>query len=203
MPYRSTTWPIPDHDLSPRRDPASSVTETLDHSATLLYSDFFRPLVLPGLEEFAFDLKVTSDERLAELRQAIECLCLPDLLLEFGGAGMGNIVTVARSLPLTTMKAPEYVLFKFNMDIISRDLRFQKLTSLEMSICLGDTNAFIEMLKVRWSRARQLNTHLGIRSATIHVPDARKEDISRLSLDIREVQKQLGVLDSQIIFEGP
>ena len=98
----------------------------IDHSAMLLYSDFFRPLVLPNLEEFAFDLNATSDERLAELRQAIECLCLPDLLLEFGGAGMGNIVTVARSLPLTTMKAPEYVLFKFNMDIISRDLRFQK-----------------------------------------------------------------------------
>ena len=58
---------------------------------------------------------------------------------------------------------------------------------------LENTEAFIKMLTLRWSCARKLNTHPGIRSATIHVSDADEEDISRLDLAIRQVQKRLGV----------
>ena len=191
-------------DLSSCQHPASSVAETLPEyiqPTKLPYSDLFRPLVLPNLEEFAFDLNNASDECLAELGQAIECLCLPDLLLELDDAGVNDIVRVARSLPpLTTIKAPECLLLESDIDILSHDPCFQKLTSLEMNVSLKNTKAFIEMLKVQWSRARQLNMHLGIRSTTIHVPYASEEDLSQLSLDIKQVQKQLGVLDSQITF---
>jgi len=166
-------------------------------SPNLRYRDFFRPLVLPNLKEFAFDLHDRSYRHLVELGQAIEPLCLPDLLLEFDDAGVVDVMRVARFLPpLTTIKAPNRIL------IIPHDPCFQKLTSLEMSIRFEDTKAFIEMLGVQWSRARQLNTHLGIRSATIRIPGAGEEEISRLSLDIKQVAKQLGVLDSQIIFDS-
>jgi len=132
-------------------------------SPNLSYSDFFRPLVLPNLEEFAFDLNYMSDERVAELRQAIECLCLPNLLLELNDCGVGDVMRVTRYLPpLTTIKAPDRVLLESHMDSISRDPRFQKLMSLEMIVHFEDMEAFIKMLMVQWSRARQLNRHLGI-----------------------------------------
>ena len=171
------------------------------YSPGLPYSDFFRPLVLPNLEEFAFDLNATSYGRLAELSQAIEGLGLPNLLLEFDDAGVDDVMRIACALPpLTTIKAPNRVLQKSFIDIIPHDPCCQKLTSLEMSIRYKDTEAFIEMLRVQWSRARQLNMHLGIRSATIYVPDASTREVSQLSVDMRQVQKQLRVLDSQIIF---
>ena len=167
----------------------------------LLYSDFFRPLVLPNLEELAIYLCDTPDKCLPDLRQAIEGLFLPDLLLEVVQPWIGDIVQVARFFPLTTIiKASQWSLFESDIDTMSHDPCFQKLTSLEMSIRFKNMKAFIEMLRVQWSHVRQQNTHLGIRSTTIHVLDAREEDISRFSLDIREVQKQLGILDSQIIF---
>jgi len=155
-------------------------------STNFSHSDFFQPLVLPNLKEFAFGLYYTSDELVADLRRAIEGLSLPDLLLEFDDYGVGDVIRVAHSLsPLTTIKAPEHILRKSHMDIISHD-RFQKLMSLEMIVRLEDTEAFIEMLMVQWSCARQPNRHLGIQSATIHVQDASEEDIFRLSQDIRQ-----------------
>ena len=126
----------------------------LDISPRLSYSDFFRPLVLPNLEKFAFD---TSNGDPVDLRQAIECLCLPNLRLELDTL-QPDIVLVARSLPpLTTINAPDFLLLESVMDIISHDPCFQKLTSLQAVVPLEFTKAFIEMLTVQWSRARQVN----------------------------------------------
>ena len=169
-----------------------------------LYADFFRPLVIPKLEQFAFVLSGPFEDYLKELRETIDRLSIPDvrleLVLHYVGRDGGDIVRLARSLPpLTSIKAYDCYLPASTIELIAQDVCFQALTSLEV---LTGAENLVEMFKAHWVRARQSNNmHMGIRSATIEVIDASAKDISELSRDIAMIQKQLGIIGAKITLQ--
>ena len=74
-----------------------------------LYADFFRSLVIPKLEQFAFVLWDPSEAYLKELRETIDRLSIPDLRLELhydGGYDVGIVRLVHSSPPLGSMNPP-------------------------------------------------------------------------------------------------
>ena len=168
------------------------------------YRDYFRPLVTPKLEQFAFVLSDPSADHLKELRETIDRLymSIPNLrlVLLYNGDRGDGILRLARSLPpLTSIKAShQRFLPASTMKLIARDVFFQTLTSLEACIHPSDTKDLVEMFKGCWTRARQSNSaYTGIRSATIVVVVSEKK-ISELSRVIAGIQKELGVPDAKI-----
>jgi len=90
-----------------------------------LYIDYFRPLVLQNLEQIPLDLSNTYNGRLAELKQVIECLCLPDLRLKISHLGWQwpRYRYRARHIVFTSSdnKAPNRRLVKSSISLISQD----------------------------------------------------------------------------------
>jgi len=166
------------------------------------YADFFRPLVLPKLEQLTFVLSNSSKHHLNDLREAIDRLSIPDLRLQlhYNEGDEDDLVRLAHSLPpLTSIKADECALPASAIKLIGQEACFQTLTSLEIVTGARNVKALVGMLKAHWARARQSNNmHTGIRSASIKVMDASEKNISDLSQDIAIIQKQLGVTDAQI-----
>jgi len=101
------------------------------------YADYFRPLMIPKLEEFAFVLSDPSADHLKDLRETIDRLSIPDLglVLYYDGDGGDDILRTAHSLPpLTSIKVYQYFLRASTMELIAQDAFFQTLTSLEACI---------------------------------------------------------------------
>ena len=199
--------PLPDIKPSPVFPPPSIQLPHLrklglNMSREPLYGDFFRPLVIPKLEQFAFLLSDPSEDHLKELRETIDHLSIPDLGLEldYDGSEGDGIMRLAHSLPpLTSIKAYAYDFPASTMELIGHETCFQTLTSLEIITRSLHTKALVEMFKAHWARARQSNNnHTGIQFATIEVFGIGGDHISKVSRDIAMIQKQLGVADANI-----
>jgi len=176
----------------------------INMSRKSVYANYFRPLAIPNLEQFAFVLSDPSDDHLKDLIETIGRLSIPDLrlVLYYDGYGMDGLLRLAHSLPpLTSIKVCEYFLPTSMLELIAQDACFQTLTSLEAGIRRYNPKDLVEKFKltVYWTRARQSNNvHAGIHSVMVEVVGTSHKVTSDFSRDIAVIQKRLGASDAKI-----
>lgn len=93
----------------------------------------------------------------------------------------------------------QYFLSASMMELMAQDACFQTLTSLKTWILHCDVKVLVEIFKVYWMSARQLNNvNIGIHSMTIEVVGTSEKEISEFLWDIAVIQKELGPSDTKI-----
>ena len=176
---------------------------------------FIRPLVLPILEDFDFYLwdrtSLADTAPLAELAPIIEGWAMSrDSALRSQLSYFGNYLTeIVEHLPfLTSIDAYSSVLPASGIRMMTQEQHLPKLALLEVEVACADMEAFIDMLKTRWTRTVLQQQHPGasvymIRSVTICVSGSgdNGESISSFSRKILEVQEELGVSGVEIHLE--